>query len=50
MTIISFIIAVVAVLGSVAAHEPVSWGVAVLMVALLFRLFWKLAKPQDKNK
>lgn len=50
MGVVGFIIAVISVLGSVAAHEPISWGVAVLMAALCFRMFWKLAKSRNENK
>lgn len=50
MTVVSFVAVVVGIVGAIAAKEPVSWGVAVLMVALLFRLFWRLSLPQNKNK
>lgn len=49
MGVVGFVVAVVSILGSVASNEPISWGVAVLMVALLFRLFWSLSKPHEKN-
>ena len=50
MTVISFIAVIIGIVGAVTAEEPLSWGVAILMVALLFRLFWRLALPQNKNK
>lgn len=48
MTVVAFIVAVFAIYSQVVTCEVVTWGVALLLLAILFRLFWRLATSHDK--
>lgn len=47
MTVVAFILAALDILQSISTKEPVSWGVAVLMVCVCFRWFWRLVRAKD---
>lgn len=48
MTVVAFVVAVLAIYSQIVTCEVVSWGVALLILAILFRLFWRLATSHNK--